>query len=202
MVGAGYTRAVGRRFRFGVDASYLFAGATGIRLKVANAPITLAQQMHMVDFGLSPGVHFDVIGGLDFRLRLGGELQLNLIQGNNQAKLPSDQILGFTFGIGIDAPALFGIPLGVHLYGGGLFGDRAQTPGLQEGVASQTFGAAFGVYLGYRVYKGLAVEVGYSYNLVLTDLRGPAARDRNATITAASRGNANSVVLLGFSYNR
>ena len=203
-IGLGYQRAIGKYFRVGLDGGYTFAGAAGVRYHSADGsdPV-LAVQTHTIDVGLRAGVHFNVIGGLDLGLRLGGEMQLNLIAASAKVPLPSDRVLGMTIGLSLDLPALFYLanrPFGLHAYGGGLVpADRAQTVGLEEGRASETLGAYFGGGLSYGLFKGLALDALYSYSFAATHFVGQSRR--NLTITSADRGSAQHLITLGLSYN-
>jgi len=203
-VGLGYQRAIGRYFRLGLDGSYGFAGAAGVRYHSSDGSDPILQvQTHTVDAGLRAGVHISKIGGVDIALRLGGELQLNLIQGSAKVPLPSDRILGMTIGLALDLPALFYLanrPFGIHAYAGGLVpADRGQTGGLEEGQASSTYGAGFGGSLTYSLYKGLSAEAAYTYGFTATHFVGQARR--NQTITSADRGSAQHLIGLGLSYS-
>jgi uncharacterized protein YgiM (DUF1202 family)/opacity protein-like surface antigen len=203
-VAAGYTRAIGRYFRLGLDGEYAFAGAAAVRYHATDGSIVqLGEQVHTIDFGAQAGVHFHAIGGIDLRARLGGEVQMNLIQGSAKAPLPSDRIMGMTIGLGLAAPNLLQLanrPFGVHLFGWAMVpAQRAQTIGLEEGTKSSTIGAAFGGGLSYGLYKGLGLEANYEYGFVLTHYTGPAKR--NTSITSADRGNAQHLITLGLAYN-
>lgn len=208
-VGLGVWGTVGRHFLLGGDASYTFAGAASLKYisPQDGSAIVLPTQSHTIDGGLSAGVHFGVLGGLNVRLRLGGQMVLNLIQPEVRTKLPSDRVLGMTIGAGAGAPALFylgGRPFGVQLYGGGLVpAQRAQTVGLEDGAQSTTFGAFFGGGISYVVmaanpdkYRGqLALEASYGYEFVATHYTGLSRR--NNTITLADRGSAQHLIALG-----
>jgi uncharacterized protein YgiM (DUF1202 family)/opacity protein-like surface antigen len=203
-VGAGYTRAIGRYFRIGLDGSYAFAGAAAVRYHATDgSQIVLGVQNHDIEFGAQLGLHFDVIGGLDLRARLGGMVGLNLIQGSSKAPLPSDRVLGMTWGLAIAAPnlvTLAGRPFGAHLFGLGVApASRAQTIGLEDGAQSTTIGAELGGGLHYGLYKGLSLEAAYGYTFMLTHYAGPSRR--NVTVTQADRGSAQHLITLGLSYN-
>ena len=211
-VGLGVFGTLGRYFLLGGDASYSFAGAAGLKyvLPTDGSVITLGVQAHTIDGGLSAGVHFGALGGLSVRLRLGGQMVLNLVQPDVRTRLPSDRIIGMTIGAGVTAPALFtlaGRPFGVSLFAGGLVpAQRAQTVGLEDGAQSSTFGAFFGGALSVVVmpanadkYKGqLAVEASYSYEFAATHYTGLARR--NNTITVADRGSAQHLIALGLGF--
>jgi opacity protein-like surface antigen len=203
-VGLGYQRGIGRYFRLGLDGEYAFAGAAAFKYKAADGSnVTLGVQDHTIDAGASAGLHFNVIGGLDLGLRLGGELALNLIQATTKAPLPSDRVLGLTIGLGMALPAFATIadrPLGAHVVAMGLVpAQRVQTPGLEEGPSSSTVGFGVAAGLAYNLVKGLYMNFDYSYGLVLTHFEGQARR--NTTITAADRGNEQHLIVLGLSYN-
>jgi uncharacterized protein YgiM (DUF1202 family) len=203
-VGAAYIRALGKWVRLGLDGSYAFAGASGVRYRTGDgSTIVLGMQAHTIDFGAQLGLHFNAIGGIDLRARIGGEIAMNLIQGSAKAPLPSDRIMGMTVGLGLAAPNLLTLanrPFGAHLFGWALVpAQRAQTIGLEEGTKSSTIGATFGGGLSYGLYKGLGLEANYAYGFVLTKYAGPAKR--NTTITSADRGNASHLITLGVSYN-
>ncbi|HEX9104142.1 MAG TPA: hypothetical protein VF997_18145, partial [Polyangia bacterium] len=211
-LGLGVYGALGKYFLLGGDASYTFVGAAALRYiqPTDGTAVTLAVQAHTIDGGLSAGVHFGVVGGLSLRLRLGGQMVLNLVQPDVRVKLPSDRIVGMTIGIGLSAPALFtlaGHPFGVSLYGGGVVpAQRAQTVGLEDGAQSSTFGAFFGGALSFTVmqpdverYKGqLAIEAAYAYEFVATHYTGLSRR--NNTITVADRGSAQHLISLGLGF--
>ena len=156
-VGLGVYGTVGKYVILGGDASYTFAGAAALRyvLPSDGTAVQLALQSHTIDGGVSAGVHFGVLGGLALRLRIGGQMVLNLVQPDVRVKLPSDRIIGMTIGLGLSAPALFtlgGHPLGVSLYGGALApAQRAQTVGLEDGAQSTTFGGFFGGAISFTV---------------------------------------------------
>jgi hypothetical protein len=203
-VGAVYIRALGRYARLGLDASYAFAGGSGVRYQASDGTqIVLGLQEHDVNFGAQVGVHFGVIGGLDLRARIGGEVIMNLIQGSATAPLPSDRVMGMTVGLALAAPNLLTLanrPFGAHLFGQALVpAQRAQTIGLEEGEKSSTVGAGFGGGFLYGLYKGLGLEANYQYGLVLTHYSGQA--HRNTSITSADRGNATHLITLGLAYN-
>jgi uncharacterized protein YgiM (DUF1202 family) len=211
-LGLGVYGTIGKYFLIGGDASYTFAGAAGLRyiLPTTGAAKVLAVQAHTIDGGISAGAHFGVLGGLALRLRIGGQMVLNLVQPDADVKLPSDRIVGMTIGAGLSAPALFtiaGHPLGASLYVGGLVpAQRAQTVGLEDGAQSTTFGAFFGGALSFTLmqpnaekYKGqLAIEAAYAYEFVATHYTGLARR--NNTITVADRGSAQHLISLGLGF--
>jgi uncharacterized protein YgiM (DUF1202 family) len=211
-VGLGVAGTVGKYLLFGGDASYTFIGASALRyIQPSNQmPKTLAVQAHTIDGGVSAGLHFGVLGGFSVRLRLGGQMMLNLVQPDVDVKLPSDRVLGMTIGVGLAAPALFslgGHPFGVALFGGGLVpAQRAQTVGLEDGAQSTTFGAFFGGGLSFTLmqpnaekYKGqLALEAAYSYEFVATHYTGLSRR--NNTISLADRGSAQHLLALGLGF--
>jgi hypothetical protein len=128
---------------------------------------------------------------------------MNLMQQSTKVPLPSDRVLGMAIGIGLDMPALFHLfnrAFGLHLYAGAIApASRAQTAGLEEGTASTTYGAAFGGFLSYQLYKGLDLDAAYSYGFAATHFSGQA--NRNLTITSADRGSAQHLLTIGFSYN-
>jgi uncharacterized protein YgiM (DUF1202 family) len=203
-VGLGYTRAIGRYFRLGLDGSYEFAGAAGVRYHTTDgSQVVLGMQNHVIDFGAQLGVHINAIGGIELRVRLGGEMMVDLMQGSAKAPLPSDRILGMTVGAAIAAPNLLTLghrPFGVHLFGWALVpAQRAQTIGLEEGTKSSTIGATFGGGLAYGLYKGLSLSADYSYGFVLTHYTGQAVR--NTSISEADRGNSQHLITLGLAYN-
>ena len=211
-LGLGVYGTLGKYLLLGGDASYTFIGAAGLRYiqPADGTAVTLAVQAHTIDGGISAGLHFGVLGGLSVRLRLGGQMVLNLVQPDVRVKLPSDRILGMTIGAGLSAPALFtlgGHPLGVSLYGGGVVpAQRAQTVGLEDGAQSTTFGAFFGGAISFTVmqpnaekYKGqLAIEAAYAYEFVATHYTGLSRR--NNTITVADRGSAQHLISLGLGF--
>ena len=211
-VGLGIYGTVGKYVLLGGDASYTFIGASALRYiqPTDGSAVTLGVQAHTIDGGISAGLHFHVLGGLSVRLRLGGQMVLNLVQPDVRVKLPSDRILGMTIGAGLSAPALFtlgGHALGVSLYGGGIVpAQRAQTVGLEDGASSTTFGAFFGGALSFTVmqpnpekYKGqLAIEAAYAYEFLATHYTGLSRR--NNTITVADRGSAQHLISLGLGF--
>jgi len=211
-LGFGIYGTVGKYLLFGGDASYTFLGAAGLRYiqPTDGSAVTLAVQSHTIDGGVSAGVHFGVVGGLTLRLRIGGQMLLNLVQPDVRVKLPSDRILGMTIGLGLSAPALFtlgGHAFGASIYGGGVVpAQRAQTVGLEDGAQSTTFGAFFGGALAFTVmqpkmesYKGqLAIEASYNYEFVATHYTGLSRR--NNTITVADRGSAQHLIALGLGF--
>ena len=48
-------------------------------------------------------LRFNVLGGLSVRLRVGGQLIMNLMGQDPHVLLPSDRILGMTIGVSVDA---------------------------------------------------------------------------------------------------
>jgi hypothetical protein len=203
-VGADYTRAVGRWFRAGLDASYAFAGAAAVRYQTADGGVVqLGVQNHTIDGGVGAGVHLDTLGGLELRARLGLQVGLDLIAGSAHAPLPSDRVVGMTVGLGLGAPQLLTIanrPFGVTLFGLALApASRAQTEGLEEGTSSSTYGATFGGGLHYGLYKGLGLDAVYGYQVALTHFSG--AAHRNVTITAADRASAQHLITFGLAYS-
>jgi hypothetical protein len=209
-LGLGYGRTVGKYFRIGLDGSYAFAGAAGVRYRTTDGVLVLGVQAHDIEAGLSGGVHFNVIGGIDLALRLGMGLMLNLIAGSNRAPLPSDMVVGMTIGAGVSAPNLVhpaGRPLGLRLYGGGLVpATRMQTVGLEDGTNSTTVGAFFGGGVSYglltapRTYMSqLFLEADYHYGVALTHYSGTS--HRISSITSADRGTANHLITLGLAYH-
>jgi uncharacterized protein YgiM (DUF1202 family) len=203
-VGGSYLRALGRYARLGIDASYAFAGGGGLRYHAADgSTVVLGMQVHDINFGAQAGVHFNAVGGIDLRARIGGDIIMNLIQGSSKAPLPSDRVMGMTVGLALAAPAILTLanrPLGVHMFGWALVpAQRAQTIGLEEGQKSSTLGATFGGGLSYGLYKRLGLEANYQYGFVLTHYSGEAKR--NTTITSADRGNAAHLISLGLAYN-
>ena len=211
-VGIGVFGTVGKYLLFGGDASYTFIGAAGFRyiIPTTGTAKVLGTQSHTIDGGVSAGVHFNVMGGLSIRVRLGGQMVLDLVQPDVDVKLPSDRIVGMTIGLGLAAPALFtlgGHPFGVALFGGGVVpAQRAQTVGLEDGAQSTTFGAFFGGGLSFTLmqpsmdhYKGqLALEASYSYEFVATHYTGLSRR--NNSITVANRGSAQHLIGLGIGF--
>lgn len=208
-VSAGYTRAIGHYFRLGIDAGYSFAGAAGVKYHSpqANGDVVLGEQAHQIGFGLSPGVHFDAIGGVDLKLRLGGEFDMNLIQSSTKVPLPSDVVAGMAVGLGIGLPELFhfgGRAFGLYVLGGLLApATRMQTGGLAEGATSSTIGGYFGGGLHVGLYKGLALAAAYTYSLAVTHFSGtpPQGQARNLTISSADRGSAQHLITLGLGYD-
>lgn len=210
-LGLGIYGTIGKYLLLGADASYTFAGAASLRYiqPTDGSVVNLGIQAHTIDGGVSAGVHFGVLGGLALRLRLGGQMVLNLVQPDVRAKVPSDRIVGMTIGLGVTAPTLFRLgrlPLGAWAYAGGLVpAQRAQTVGLEDGAQSSTFGAFFGGGLSLTVmrpnlesYKGqLAIDLGYGYEFVATHYTGLSRR--NNTITLADRGSAQHLLSLGVS---
>jgi uncharacterized protein YgiM (DUF1202 family) len=212
MIGLGYQRAVGKYLRLGLDGEYAFAGGGAVRYRTDAGNLILGVQTHTIDFGASAGVHFDVIGGLELGVRLGGEIGLNLIAPNLKAPLPSDRVVGMTIGAGASAPSLFRIaqrPVGLRIAGGGLVpADRAQTPGLEDGTSSTTYGAFFGGAVtfgltapptpGKKYVGNLLLAASYNYNIAATHYTGQS--HRNVTITAADRGSAQHLISFGLVY--
>jgi hypothetical protein len=203
-VGAGYQRAVGKYFRIGIDASYAFVGAAGVRYRLSNgdSPV-LAVQTHVIDGGISPGVHFDKAGGIDLKLRLGIGITTNLIETTQQVAPPSDQIIGMTAGLSLAFPSLFtvaGRSFGLAGYAGVLApAKRFQVVNLEDGKDSTTIGATFAGVASFQLYKGLGMEAAYTYSFAATHFTGPASRNNN--ITEADRGSAHHLILLGLTYS-
>ena len=209
-VGLGIWGALGKHALLGADASYTFAGAAALRVPTAAAPVKLAVQAHTIDGGVSGGLRFRALGGLSVRLRLGGQLVLNLIEPSNAAKLPSDRIVGMTIAAALAIPALFSIkdhPFGLHVIGGGLVpAQRAQTVGLEDGAKSSTFGAFFAGGVMIQVmrpstenYHGsLTFDVDYAYEFAATHYTGQSRR--LADVTIADRGSAQHLLSLGLTF--
>jgi len=204
-IGLGYARQVHKHVLVGIDASYAFAGAAGVRYHL-NDPATpdpvLGVQSHYIDAGVRGALRFNVVGGLQLGLRLGLHTEVNLIQQSSKVPLPSDMVMGMAIGLQLDLPAIFYLankPFGVHLYGGAVApANRTQTGGLEEGQQSVTLGALLGGSLTYNVYKGLGLEAAYGYGFMATHFVGQARR--NLTITSADRGNAQHLITFGLFY--
>jgi uncharacterized protein YgiM (DUF1202 family) len=203
--GLAYERQVHRHVLLGLDGSYTFAGAAGVRYHL-NDPNTpdpiLGVQSHFIDVGVRGALRFNVVGGLQLGLRVGLHSEINLIQQSTRVPLPSDIVLGMGIGLALDLPAIFYIankPFGIHGYAGGVLpANRTQTAGLEEGQQSETLGAAWGASLTYNVYKGLGLAAAYSGAFMETHFVGQARR--NLTITAADRGNEQHILTLGLFY--
>ena len=202
-VGAGWVRAVGATFRVGVDAGYSFAGGASVRALTSDGSrIVLGVQSHEVGLGVAPGVHLSALGGLELRLRLGGLLQLNLVELSQKALLPSDRVLGMTVGAMVAAPALLvlrGHPLGLGLYAGAIApADRAQTGNLEEGTSSTTVGGQAGAELQLQLWRGLGLSASYAFSHLGTHFAGAAHRDAN--ITTADRSSETHLATLGLTW--
>jgi hypothetical protein len=209
-VGLGMWGALGKYFLLGADASYIFAGAGGVKTVVNGTTYVLGEQRHTADVAVAAGVHFAVLGGLSLRLRIGGQIIANLIAYDQHAPLPSDRILGLAVGIDLAAPALFRIkrwPFGAELYGGGLVpATRAQTAGLEDGKNSSTYGVYFGGSLIFQVmrpnlehYQGtLAIVASYRYQFEATHYTGLA--NRINTVTIADRGSDQHLISAGLNF--
>jgi uncharacterized protein YgiM (DUF1202 family) len=209
-LGLGVWGVVGKYVLLGADGSYTFAGAAAIRVPTTTTPVTLAVQAHTIDGGVSAGLHFRALGGVSLRLRLGGQLMLNLIAPSNAAKLPSDRVVGMTIAAALAIPALFRIsdrPFGLQVIGGGLVpAQRAQTVGLEDGAKSSTFGAFFGGGLMFQImrpdpvkYHGsLVLEADYAYEFIATHFTGQSRRIANVTL--ADRGSAQHLLTLGLGF--
>ena len=174
--------------------------------------MTLAVQAHTIDGGVSAGLHFRPLGGVSVRLRLGGQMQLNLIEPSNIDKLPSDRIIGMTIGAAVGIPALFrlgSLPFSVQVIGGGLVpAQRAQTVGLEDGKKSSTFGAFFGGGVGLQLmrpnaenYHGaLVLDANYGYEFAATHYTGLSPRLAAQNVTVADRGSAQHLLTLGLTF--
>ena len=84
---------------------------------------TLGTQSHTIDGGVSAGVHFNVLGGLSLRVRLGGQMILEprAARRRREAAVGPHRRHDHRRS-GSAAPALFtlgGHPFGVALFGGG-----------------------------------------------------------------------------------
>jgi hypothetical protein len=150
-----------------------------------------------------------VLGGLNLRLRIGGQLVANLVQQNQTVQLPSDRIIGMTIGLALGVPALFYIkqrPFGAALFGGGIVpARRDQTPGLEDGAKSSTYGAFFGGGIAFALLKPseryhgqLAIEATYNYEFAATHYTGTSVR--NSSISIADRGSAQHLIAFGIGY--
>ncbi|HWE29103.1 MAG TPA: hypothetical protein VHB97_13940, partial [Polyangia bacterium] len=192
--------------------SYTFAGAAALRMPTTGTPVTLAVQAHTIDGGVSAGLHFRPLGGVSVRLRLGGQMQLNLIQPSNIDKLPSDRIIGMTIAAAVGIPALFQIrqhAFGAQVIGGGLVpAQRAQTVGLEDGKKSSTFGAFFGAGVDFQLmrpssenYHGtLTLDANYAYNFAATHYTGLSPRLAAQNVTVADRGSSQHLLTLGLTF--
>jgi hypothetical protein len=229
--GLGYTRAIGAYFRLGIDAGYVFAGASGVRFKQADGSTAL-MGVQSQDFGggIAPGVHFAAGGGIDLKLRVGVQAILNEIAPANQIASQSprlafakDLVLGGTLSLGLALPNLVYLaerPLGFYLYGGVLYpATRMQTGGLADAPKSSTLGGSAGGGLSYGLLRDtrkgqLALEASYGYSLALTHSFGtcqttvPATATtkrvgncRDDTVTVADRGSSQHLVGLGLAYS-
>jgi hypothetical protein len=206
----GYLRAVGKYFRFGAEGSYFFGGVSGYRappnyLNSDGSRIILDTAVHVLDVRLIGALHFDAIGGIDVRLKLGGELQFNRISKNRFALLPDDNVYGMTIGLQLAFPNLARIanrPFGVHLFGGGLVpAYRQQSTTLREGIHDSTYGAFFGLGMSFTIWKYLALELDYSYSFAKTHLTGTAAPNRGISNLLADRGNSIQFISLGLGFH-
>jgi len=202
-VGGGWVRAIGTRFRIGIDAGYSFAGGAAVRAHTSDGnSVVLGLQTHELAIGVAPGIHLSALGGLELRLRLGGFLQLNLVELQKQALLPSDRILGMTIGAVLAAPSLLvlrGHPLGLTLYAGVVApADRVQTGNLEEGTASTTVGGQVGAELGIALRPGLGLSASYALSHLTTQFAGAARR--NPAITSAERSNETHLASLGLTW--
>jgi hypothetical protein len=211
-VALGLWGTAGRFLLFGGDASYTFAGGAQLKYTPMQGaqPVLLSIQSHTGDAGVTGAVHFNVLGGLTLRLRIGAHLVLNAIQQDVRAKLPSDLIIGLSLGTGITVPALFYInerPVGVSAFTAGLLpAERQQTPGLEDGAQSSTWGALVAGALSFallspsyaRSHGQLALEFDYGYEFATTHYTGPAKR--NTSINGADRGSAQHLITAGLTY--
>jgi hypothetical protein len=202
-VNGSYARAVGSRYHVGVDAAYSFAGAAGVRYRTADGsnPV-LGMQTHLVDGVVTAGARFGVLGGLDVSLHLGIGVVVNLVDMNPSALVPSDRIIGMTLAVSASAPELFtiaGRPVGLGVYAGALApADRAQTVNLEDGTTSSTVGGKVGALARIKVWRGLAVEGGWSWGFVFTHYTGQA--HRNPSISVADRASDQHLITLGLNY--
>ena len=163
----------------------------------------LGVQAHNIGGGVDAGVHFNVIGGLDLKLRLGLAADIDLIQASTKVPLPSRS------GDRDDRrarPQLAGaVPprraRGRALAFGGVLAPatREQTGGLAEGAQSSTIGAYFGGGFNIGLYKGLGLEAAYTCNqFAVTHFSGQLCRARDETrITIADRGSAEHLITSG-----
>jgi hypothetical protein len=204
--GASFTRAIGRRFRLGFDAGYTWLGETGVRWRAPDgSSVVLGVQAHQVSAGLSAGLHFDALGGLELRARAGGRLDLNLLDSSVAVPLASDRLLGLTVGLGLDAPRLFapsGHAIGAHAFAlGTVFGARSENidEGSDRGTWGVRAGAGLSLALWQRADRGrVLLSADYAYDLTLTHFAGPSRRD--PTATRATMGTEQHLVTAALAY--
>jgi hypothetical protein len=206
----GYQRSLGKMFRLGalLNGGGVFGGAVQYLGTAVNE--TLGVQSWYFDASLKPGLHFNVIGGLNLDLLVGAFANLNLVQQSLTVPLPSDLVVGANVGIALEAPAVLYRgrgALGVRVFGTFVGGQRQQTGGLEDGGGGQTLGGQFGGGLSYvfplevkGTYRGApGIDLYYSGFLMVTQFEGQS--NRNLTITQATRGNAQHMIMLGIRYD-
>lgn len=198
-----YERAVSRRFRLGLDGLYAFSGLGSFRVPASDGSnVDLGLQFHTIRLRVVPGLHFDVLRGLDIRVPLGFLAMVSLVQPNVKAPLPSDRILAMNIELSVDLPALFLIrdhPIGLGLAGGLIApAERAQTTGLEEGTSSTTLGASGRVELSFGMSKHAYLE--FAYHLLFDNTKYSGQAVRNTTITQAIRAALDHQITLGLSY--
>jgi uncharacterized protein YraI len=206
-VGGRFVGAVNQRLRLGFDLDYRYVGAASVRYQAPDGsrPV-VGVTAHDASAGLLVGVHSDVAGGLDARLRVGAQLQATVLNGSGTLDLPSDQLLGMVIGLGIELPRLFwivGHPLGLALSGTALaVGKRFEN--VADGQAQQSYGAVASANLTFELLRRpargqLLLTAGYAYAFAVTRFSG--ASQRNPGGTGAVLGDAQHLVTGGLAYS-
>jgi hypothetical protein len=186
---ASFVRAQGRFFRWGIDAAYSYVGASNVKWRAPDGSDTfLDVTSHQVNAGLSAGVHFAAAGGIELRARAGGRLDVNVLDGSSVVHLPSDRLVGFNVGLGLELPRLAapgGHAIGLHASGVGLvWGQRSENVDEGQDVGSWGLRAGGGVTLSLwqNDDRGrLVASADYAYDLTVTHLSGPSLRDPTAS---------------------
>jgi hypothetical protein len=203
----GYARPFARRLFFGLDGNYAYAGGGAIRYPAGDPNQTqVSVQQHDADAGAQLGVHVDVLGGLDLRLRAGGRMTAHILQIKPSLQIPSDRLLGATVGLGLDAPqvtTIGSVAVGLHVYGEALLhGSLQQGAGLSTGSSAGTWGGRFGGALSFELLRArrgsLTLFASYLYQIDLTHFTGPSYLD--PSITSSDLGSAVHVVTGALAY--
>jgi opacity protein-like surface antigen len=198
-----YTHRLGRRANIGVDTGFSYV--TGV---TASQNVTSTT----FDVGAAAGLHFNALGGLQLRARVGFSAQLDnftplccitpTLIGTVQP--PSDQLLDMVVGVDAELPALVtvaGRPLALRLRAAAMNPGTAtlrQTTALEGGAHSNTYGARLGAGLTFALYKGLAMTASYDFIGAWTHFDGPGGINQSSKV--ADLSSSQHLVGLGIAY--
>jgi SH3-like domain-containing protein len=147
-----------------------------------------------VDGGVRVGVRarrvFEVAvrGGLHYDAFLAKDVE-------NAGMLPREQLVGGTLGLRVDiTPPTSRVDVGIRL-DALVIGSRTQTPGLEDGTASDAGAVWAGATIRLRMRSHLAVFFAYDFARATTDWTGMSVRTPG--VTEASRVDSSQLVQIG-----